>query len=105
MVYSGSIPDTPRHNKQKESVKMDSYKVIEQKLRNLEAFNGNSMRGFWDERGYNVVSYYTLIANAHSIHRELDTRYYSVTTSKHQRLIASAWGLSPLKAKKFRAVA
>jgi len=84
---------------------VDNYKVIENKLRNLESFNGNSMRAFWDERGYNVVSYYTLIAKAEGIHRELDTRYFSATTSKHQRLIASAWGLSPLKAKKFRAVA
>lgn len=84
---------------------MDNYKTIARKLSNLEPFNGNSLRAFWDERGYNVVSYYTLIAKAEGIHRELDTHYFSATTSKHQRLIASAWGMSPLKPKKFRAVA
>lgn len=75
---------------------MDNYKVIENKLRNLEPFNGNSLRAFWDERGYNVVSYYTLIATANGTEREVDSRRYSVTTSKHQSLIRRAWGFSPL---------
>lgn len=84
---------------------MDNYKVIENKLRNLEPFRGNTMNGYWNGGAYYVESYHTLIAKAEGIHRELDTHYFSATTSKHQRLIASAWGLSPLKPKKFRAVA
>lgn len=89
---------------------MDNYKVIEQKLRNLEDFRGNSLTGYWwvnfdGQEVYQVVSYRTVIATAHDIHRELDTRFFSNTTSRHQRAIASAWGMSPLKAKKFRAVA
>ncbi len=75
---------------------MDNYRVIEQKLRNLEPFNGNTLRAFWDERGYNVVSYYTRIASAVGTEREIDSRRYSVTTSKHQGLIRRAWGFPPL---------
>ncbi len=84
---------------------MDNYKTIEQKLRKLEPFHGNSLSAYWNGGTYYVESYTTLIGWASGIHRELDTRYFSATTSKQQRLIASAWGLSPLKAKKFRAVA
>ena len=84
---------------------MDNYKTIEQKLQTLTPFHGNSLSAYWNGGVYYVESYTTLIAKAEGIHRELDTRYFSATTSKQQRLIASAWGLSPLKAKKFRAVA
>lgn len=84
---------------------MDNYQTIARKLRNLEPFHGNSMSAYWNGGAYFVESYTTLIAKADGIHRELDTRYFSATTSKHQRLITYAWGMSPLKAKKFRAVA
>lgn len=86
----------------------DSYKVIEQKLKTLTPFIGNSMRGEFDERGnYYVKSYATTIAVywAMTQGKELDTQWYSETTSKHQRLIARAWGFSPLKPKKDRALA
>ena len=77
---------------------MDSYKVISQKLQNREPFRGNSL---WAELGsdgvYRVWSYSTKIAIAFPDgQRELDRQRYSVTTSKHQSLIARAWGMTPL---------
>lgn len=84
---------------------MDNYNTIARKLKHTEEFKGNTMSGHWFGNSYVVYSYNTIIAEASLGHRELDTRYFSATTSKHQRLIASAWGMSPLKAKKFRAVA
>jgi hypothetical protein len=86
----------------------DNYKVIEEKLKRFEPFTGNSMRGYEDERGnYLVISYNTQIAKRYSLlgSKELDTQWYSETTSKHQRLIARAWGFSPLKPKKDRVAA
>ena len=86
----------------------DSYKEIEGKLKSLTPFNGNTMRGEFDERGnFKVYSYSTVIAVFWKLAegRELDTQWYSETTSKHQRLVARAWGFSPLKPKKDRAAA
>jgi hypothetical protein len=99
MVYSGSIPDTPRHNKQKEGVKMDNYKVIEQKLSNLESFRGNTLNGYWGETDgngfYYAVSYNTLIATYDPYTKKawVNPNKYSVTTSKHQNIIRRAWGI------------
>lgn len=87
---------------------MDSYRVIEEKLKRFEPFRGNTMTAYFDERGnYHVMSYNTEIATYWALPqgKELDTQWYSETTSKHQRIIARAWGFSPLKPKKFRAVA
>lgn len=84
---------------------MDNYNTIARKLKHNLPFKGNTMSAYWFGNTYVVYSYNTLIAEASLSHRELDTRYFSATTSKHQRLITSAWGMSPLKAKKFRAVA
>jgi len=72
---------------------MDSYKVIETKLTNLEPFNGNSLRAYWDGDVYKVVSYSTLIAEVGNMGNRLISDYkYSVTTSRHQNLIRRAWG-------------
>ena len=94
MVQSGSIPDTARHNKKKESVKMDNYKTISTKLANREPFRGNSLRAYWDGEVYKVVSYSTLIAEIGNMGNMLiSDRKYSVTTSRHQNLIRRAWGI------------
>ena len=81
---------------------MDSYKVIAQKLQNREPFRGNSLWAILESDGvYRVFSYNTKIAIAFPDgQRELDRQRYSVTTSKHQSLIARAWGMSPLGPKR-----
>jgi hypothetical protein len=73
----------------------DNYKTIERKLRNLEGFKGNSLEGFWDDRGYNIVSYRTLIATFTPNDKVawVNPTKYSVTTSRHQNLIRKAWSL------------
>lgn len=84
----------------------DSYKVIEEKLKRLEPFRGNSLRAYWDTEGttYKVISWDTEIATYYPLTkgRSMDTTWYSVSTSTHQRLIARAWGFPPLKPKKDR---
>lgn len=78
---------------------MDNYKVIEQKLRNLEPFNGNSLRAYLEEEGsLAVYSYSTMIARAWPRNGAVavtvwNDRKYSVTTSRHQNLIRRAWGI------------
>jgi hypothetical protein len=94
MVQSGSIPDTARHNKQKESVTMqDNYKTIATKLANREPFRGNTMSAYWDERGnYRVLSYSTEIATSYAVGgSSMEIGRYSTTTSKHQGIIARVW--------------
>lgn len=75
---------------------MDSYKVILDKLRRLEPFRGNTLWATLEGDGvYRVFSYNTKIAIVFADgQRELDYQRYSVTTSKHQSLIARAWGFS-----------
>lgn len=80
---------------------MDSYKTIEQKLRNGETFRGNTLTGIWDSDSltYSVYSYSTLIATKkrmpdNRISTWLETRKYSVTTSKHQNLIKRVWAVA-----------
>lgn len=82
---------------------MDNYKVIEQKLRNLESFNGNTLTArvekTWGSMVYRVYSYSTLIAEKTWYGDEgewntyLNDTKYSVTTSKHQNIIRRAWGV------------
>ena len=83
---------------------MDNYETIERKLSNRENFRGNSMHGFWDGATFVVFSYSTPIAWLGMLDGELDTRWYSATTNKHQGLVARALGLT-LKPKRFRALA
>lgn len=72
---------------------MDNYKTIEQKLKTLTPFKGNSLTAYWEGELYKVISYSTLIASTHSNGTfSVATRKYSVTTSRHQNLIKRAWG-------------
>lgn len=73
---------------------MDNYKVIEQKIRNLEPFKGNTLTGVYVGEVYKIFSYSTLIAEVGNMGNKLinDTKY-SVTTSKHQNIIRRAWGV------------
>ncbi len=78
---------------------MDNYKVIESKLKELAPFRGNTMRGEYDERGnYRVFSYameigvWYVLADGKVINPE----QRSVTTSKHQSILARAWGFPNL---------
>ena len=71
----------------------DNYKVIEQKLANLEEFNGNSLRGYWFDGVYQVISYYTLVATSSPDKKWVTSNKYSVTTSKQCNIIKRAWGL------------
>lgn len=79
---------------------MDNYKVIEEKLKRHESFRGNTMSAMWDGAGtYLVFSYQTKIAEYNADDddgRTLDPRQYSVTTSKHQSIIARAWNFPPV---------
>lgn len=82
---------------------MDNYKTIEQKLKNLEPFHGNSMKAIarqtWGSMVYDVYSYDTLIATKSWYGDEgewftdVSTTKYSTTTSRHQNLIRRAWGI------------
>ncbi len=79
---------------------MDNYKTIEQKLRKGEPFRGNTLTGIWDSDSltYSVWSYDTLIATKKRMPDKgisvwLESRKYSVTTSKHQGIIRRAWGI------------
>lgn len=61
-------------------------------LANLEPFTHRSMSATWQQIGYVVYSYTTMIAlyDPQTHIRTLSTRYYSPTTSRHQNL-AAAW--------------
>lgn len=80
---------------------MQSYKVIEQKLRNLEPFRGNSLHAIknLDLDRLEVYSYNTQIAIAYKLLGEgifvtyFNPDKYSATTSRHQNLIRRAWGI------------
>ena len=80
---------------------MDNYKVIEQKLRNLVPFKGNSMSAYLNDdlQRLDVYSYGTLIARAYRNAGNILVTYfnfdkYSVTTSRHQNLVRKAWGVN-----------
>lgn len=80
---------------------MDNYKVIENKLRNLESFNGNSMTAKSNQTNsrfeYKIYSYNTLIAETVWDGSEgewftwVNPNKYSVTTSRHQNIIKRVW--------------
>lgn len=79
---------------------MQSYKEIEQRLRDLEPFRGNSLHAMknLDLGCLEVYSYSTLIARAWPRNGAIavtfwNDRKYSVTTSRHQNLIRRAWGI------------
>jgi len=85
----------------------DNYKVIEEKLAELEEFKGNSLRGYWQGEGlqaeYRVISYNTLVATAgfpwsrngelQAVNKWVTPEKYSVTTTKQCNIIKRAWGL------------
>jgi hypothetical protein len=78
---------------------MDNYKTIEHKLRNLEPFKGNSLRGEVDSYGaLRVWSYDTHIGTAWPKDDKIlvtvfDEYRYSATTNRHQKLIRRAWAI------------
>lgn len=71
----------------------DNYKVIEKKLAWLEEFKGNSLRGYWFDGEYQVISYYTLVATVKGSEKWVTSNKYSVTTTKQCNIIKRAWGL------------
>jgi hypothetical protein len=72
----------------------ETYSTMPNKIAQLIPFKGNSARGIWNGKTYEVYSYRTLIATADGSVQWLDTRKYSVTTSRLQNLIKVAWKLS-----------
>jgi hypothetical protein len=72
----------------------ETYKTIPNKIAQLLPFEGNSTRGIWNGKTYEVYSYRTLIATADGSAQWLDAHKYSVTTSKLQNIIRVAWKLS-----------
>lgn len=72
----------------------ETYSTMPNKIAQLIPFKGNSARGIWNGKTYEVYSYRTLIATADGSVQWLDTRKYSVTTSRLQNLIKVAWRLS-----------
>jgi hypothetical protein len=72
---------------------MDNYKTIATKLANREQFRGNTMTGYQNGETYVIFSYDTPIAWFYQGGWELDSRKYSVTTSKHQNIIKRSLGL------------
>ena len=74
---------------------MDNYKQVLEKLENRTSFQGNSMRASTGALGrYEVYSYNTLIAcwsQGPLGFPWIDTKKYSVTTSRHQNLVRKAW--------------
>lgn len=70
----------------------ETYKTMPNKIAQLIPFEGNSARGFWDGHTFKIFSYSTLIASADGINREyLNVNRYSVTTSRLQNIIKTAW--------------
>lgn len=72
---------------------MDSYKVIERKLKAQLPFKGNSMSAHWFGNSYVIYSYNTLIASIDINGYEFDDSFFSRTTSRHQGLVRRALGI------------
>jgi hypothetical protein len=78
-----------------------SYREMETAIKNCEPFEGNSARGLWFGDTYAVYSYNTRIFTVEGSFAgkpgrgefELDTRKYSVTTSRLQNIIRRAYGI------------
>ena len=76
----------------KEEDKMQDYETstVDDLLNELIA--SGDYRGFWDGHTFKIFSYSTLIASADGINREyLNVNRYSVTTSRLQNIIKTAW--------------
>lgn len=77
---------------------MDTMTTIERKLRHLEQFRGANLRSECEvidgQLYYTVYSYRTLIAMFTNDRGAVLNKYYSRTTTKHQKLIATAWRLA-----------
>mgnify|MGYP003661314413 CR=1 FL=1 len=73
----------------------ETYSTMPNKIAQLIPFKGNSARGIWNGKTYEVYSYRTLIATADGINDQwLNVEKYSVTTSRLQHIIKTAWKLS-----------
>jgi len=78
-----------------------SYKDMEALIRKCVPFEGNSARGVWEGDVYTVYSYKTRIFTVEGAYAgkpgtgtfELDTRKYSMTTSRLQNIIRRAYGI------------
>ena len=75
-----------------------NYTQVERAIRNLENFEGNSCFGQWVGDVYLITSYRTTIGRVERfsngvIVSNLNTDYYSKTTSRLQNIIRRAWGL------------
>ena len=75
-----------------------NYVQVEQAIRNLENFEGNSCFGQWVGDVYLITSYRTTIAKVERFPEgnmaRLDSGYYSKTTSRLQNIIKRAGGLN-----------
>jgi hypothetical protein len=78
-----------------------NYRQIETALARREEFKGNSCHAVWLGDSYAVYSYKTRIFTVEGSYAgkpgrgelELDTRKYSVTTSRLQNIIRRVWGI------------
>lgn len=72
---------------------MDNYKTIQNKLKRLDPFRGNSMSAVIIGDEYTVFSYNTVIAkhDMNSWTYTINPEKYTVTTSRHQNLVRVAW--------------
>lgn len=83
-----------------------NYDTVPEALANLEAFDANTMRGYWgtdvDGEVYLVLSYRTVIATARRVgpaegaqwgglSQWITNARYSQTTARHIRMVAKAW--------------
>jgi len=71
-----------------------TYKEMEDKLRNKESFNGNSVVAEYEDGMYKVWSYGTEILRTNGFDFNFDNSYYSVTTSKIQNMLIDVFGLN-----------
>ena len=78
-----------------------NYKQAVTAMSNLKPFRGNTLRGEILDGTYYISSYNTIMARVEIINGTptvayLNTRKYSVTTSKHQNYIRQALGGMPI---------
>ncbi len=73
-----------------------TYKTIPTLIATCTPYKHGSSYAYVDQYGnYQIVSYSTLIATAHTDGKTyLDTSKYSMTTSRLQNIIKRAWGLN-----------
>ena len=83
--------------------KYTNYRDIPRAIRARENFMGNSCRGVWLDRSeYVVFSYSTLIYSDDLMTgvKKLNSRKYSVTTSRLQNIVRSAVGDSLIECER-----